>query len=398
MSVVPSLKPPRFFLHLSAAQPTDKHRPNMTSIFNPLKSLFSKRTKGIGLEIAPERINIAQIRKQGQGYKLTTLHSTEVPDGIFQEGKIADAPGLADLIQSAIADSKVKAQNVATAVPMREAVIRLIPVPAELDDKELREMVLNHEAGLYLPYPREEVDLDYQKLGFFDDEDGIQKVQVLLVATRREVTDIYLETFKEAGLHIDVLEINSFALIRTIREQLRQFGSREAAVLVDIEFDSTEIAIIVDGVPQFNRTVPIGTFQLQSALSRAMNLPISRNTELLQGMTIPNTPVDSVRTGATGINPGMAALIRVLGELADELRRSIDFYLNQSENLEVAQLLLAGPGGGIGQLDEFFTQRLSLPTTQVDPVAALSLEVDQEIPPVQRPGLGIVLGLGLREV
>jgi type IV pilus assembly protein PilM len=281
---------------------------------------------------------------------------------------------------------------------MREAVIRIIPIPAELDDQELKDMVLNHEAGLYLPYPREEVDLDYQKLGFFTDEDGIEKVQVLLVATRREITDTYLDTFQQAGLQVDVLEINSFALIRTIREQLRQFAPQEAAVLVDIEFDSTEIAIIVDGVPQFSRTVPIGTYQLQSALSRAMNLPTSRNTELLQGMTIPNTPVEGIRTGATGINPGMAALLRVLGELADELRRSIDFYLNQSDNLEVAQLLLAGPGGGIGQLDEFFTQRLSLPTTQVDPVTALSLDVDQEIPSVQRPGLGTVLGLGLREV
>jgi type IV pilus assembly protein PilM len=282
---------------------------------------------------------------------------------------------------------------------MREAIIRIIPIPAELDDRELRDMVLNHEAGLYLPYPRDEVDLDYQKLGFFTDEDGIEKVQVLLVATRKEITDTYLETFREAGLQVDVLEINSFALIRTLREQLRQFAPQEAAVLVDIEFDSTEIAIIVDGVPQFSRTVPIGTFQLQSALSRAMNLPTSRNTELLQGMTIPSTPPDAMgRSGQTGINPGMAALIRVLGELADELRRSIDFYLNQSDNLEVAQLLLAGPGGGIGQLDEFFTQRLSLPTTQVDPVAALSLEVEQEIPPVQRPGLGTVLGLGLREV
>lgn len=115
-------------------------------------------------------------------------------------------------------------------------------------------------------------------------------------------------------------------------------------------------------------------------------------------MTIPSTPVEGGRTGATGINPGMAALLRVLGELADELRRSIDFYLNQSENLEVAQLLLAGPGGGIGQLDEFFTQRLSLPTTQVDPVAALTLDTEQEIAAVQRPGLGTVLGLGLREV
>jgi type IV pilus assembly protein PilM len=369
-------------------------------MFNRFKGLLSKGKQGIGIELAPERINIAQLRKQGQGFKVATLYSHEVPEGIFQEGKITDSPALAELIKAALAESKIKVDHVATAVPMRDAIIRIIPIPAELDDQELRDMVLNHEAGLYLPYPRDEVDLDYQKLGFFTDEDGIEKVQVLLVATRKEITDVYLNTFAEAGLRVDVLEINSFALIRTIREQLRQFAPQEAAVLVDIEFENTEIAIIVDGVPQFSRTVPIGTYQLQSALSRAMNLPTSRNTELLQGMTIPNTPPDAMggRTGATGINPGMAALLRVLGELADELRRSIDFYLNQSDNLEVAQLLLAGPGGGIGQLDEFFTQRLSLPTTQVDPVTALSLDVDQEIPTVQRPGLGTVLGLGLREV
>jgi type IV pilus assembly protein PilM len=367
-------------------------------MFDRFKGLFSKGKKGVGIELAPERINIAQLRKQGQGYKVTTLHSHEVPEGIFQDGKIIDSPALAELIKTALAESKIKVDRVATAVPMRESIIRLIPIPAELDDQELRDMVLNHEAGLYLPYPREEVDLDYQKLGFFQDEDGIEKVQVLLVATRKEVTDTYLDTFGQAGLNVDVLEINSFALIRTIREQLRQFAPQEAAVLVDIEFDSTEIAIIVDGVPQFSRTVPIGTYQLQSALSRAMNLPTSRNTDLLQGMTIPPTPPEGGRTGATGINPGMAALLRVLGELADELRRSIDFYLNQSDNLEVAQLLLAGPGGGIGKLDEFFTQRLSLPTTQVDPVTALSLDVEREIPTVQRPGLGTVLGLGLREV
>jgi type IV pilus assembly protein PilM len=88
-----------------------------------------------------------------------------------------------------------------------------------------------------------------------------------------------------------------------------------------------------------------------------------------------------------------------LGELTDELRRSIDFYLNQSENLEVAQILLAGPGGGLQQLDEFFTQRLSLPTTQIDPIGSLSLEVDTDkYPQVQRSGLAIVLGLGMREV
>ncbi|OKH28229.1 pilus assembly protein PilM [Chroogloeocystis siderophila 5.2 s.c.1] len=363
--------------------------------------MLPKRAKGVGVELAPERINIAQLRKQGQGIRLAAFTSVPVPEGIFQDGQIIDPPALAEIIQSALAQSKIKAKRVATAVPGRDSLVRLIPLPAELDDQELREMVLNHEAGLYLPYPREEADVDYQKLGYFVDEDGIEKVQVLLVATRKEVTDTYIDTFQQAGLQVDVLEINSFALLRTIREKLREFPSQEAVVLVDIEFDNTEIAIIVDGIPQFSRTVPIGTFHLQSALLRALHLPMSRDTQvLLQSVIIPTTTTDEMRGVINPtVDPGTAAMLRVMGELIDELRRSLDFYLSQSENLEVAQILLAGPGGGLVNLDEFFQQRVNIPTVQIDPVAALSLEVDEKkITPGQRPGLGIVLGLGMREI
>ncbi len=365
---------------------------------NRFKDLLAKRTGGVGVELTPERINVVQLRKHSQGFKLAAFSSLPVPSGIYEDSQIADPQALAEIIQAVFRENKIKAQRVATAIPGRESLIRIIPVPAELDDQELTELVLNHEAGLYLPYPREEADVDYQKLGYFVDEDGIEKVQVLLVATPKATTNTYLATFKQAGLQIDVLEINSFALIRTIREQLRQFTPQEAAVLVDIEFDNTEIAIIVDGVPHFSRTVPIGTYQLQSAISRAMNLPTTRDTQMLQGMIIPNmTDSGSLATG--GANPGLSAMLRILGELTDELRRSIDFYLNQNENLEVAQILLAGPGGGLEQIEDFFTQRLGLPTTKIDPVAALALEIDEEkVPLVQRPGLGIVIGLGLREV
>ncbi|MEB3175818.1 MAG: type IV pilus biogenesis protein PilM [Cyanobacteriota bacterium] len=366
-------------------------------MFSRLQNLFGRKSQGVGLEITPERLNLVQLSSSGSNYKLNKYCYTTLPEGIFEEGKIVDSPSLAEIIQEMFKENKISTKRVATAVPMREAIIRIIPVPAELDDTELKDMVLNHEAALYLPYPREEVDLDYQKLGFFEDDDGIEKVQVLLVATRKEVTDSYLDTFQQAGLDVNVLEINSFALIRTIREQLRQFGSKEAVVLIDIEFDNTEIAIIIDGVPQFSRTVPIGTFQMQNALSRAMNLPPSRNPEILQGMTIPVTQFDTLSTQGTAVNPGMTALMRVLGELTDELRRSINFYLNQSDDLELVQLLLAGPGGGLMQLDEYLTQRLSIPTVQVDPFSALAIDADQEFSPIERPSLGTVIGLGLRQ-
>jgi type IV pilus assembly protein PilM len=374
-------------------------------VVSSLRSLFSKKNKGVGIELTPDRVNLARLKKKGQGFQLMTLASAEVPEGIFQDGQIADTAAMSEIIQSILVESKLKVKHAATAIPSgRDTVTRIIPVPAELDDRELREMVLNQEAGLYLPFPREEADVDYQKLGLFVDEDGIEKVQVLLVATRKDVTNSYLETFRQAGLVVNILEISSFSLIRTIRPQLRQFSPQEAVALVDIQFESTEISIAVDGVPQFSRTVPIGTYQIQTALSRAMSLPPSRNTELLQGMTVPAaSPMDHLEHSMDapiqggGTNPGITAMLRILGDLADELRRSIDFYHNQGENTEVAQLLLAGPGAAIGQLDDFFSQRLSLPATPIDPIAALSLEVAQEIPLTQRSGLGVVLGLGLRE-
>lgn len=367
-----------------------------------LSNIVGGSAKGIGIEINPDKISLVQLSKKGQQYKLVKYHSLEVPEEIFEEGQISDSPALAELIDQLLKEAKIKPKQIATAVPMRESIIRIIPIPAELNDQELREMVLNHEAPLYLPYPREEVDLDYQKLGYFVDEDGIEKVQVLLVATRREVTDLYVETFQQAGLAVNVLEINSFALIRTIKEQLKQFTSNEAVVLIDIEFDSTEIAIIVDGVPQFSRTVPIGTYQMQSALAQAMNLPTSKNTELLQEITIPSNPdqtsTASTTSSQTWINPGMDSLIRVLGELVDELRRSINFYLNQSENTEVVQLLLAGPGSGLAQIDEFFTKKLSIPATQVDSVSSLAIKLNEEMTTMDKAGLGTVLGLGMRMV
>ena len=362
---------------------------------NFFKGLFSNKQPGIGIELSSDLIKVVQLQKKGSALKLGILATAEVPEDIVQEGQIVDPPTMAELIRSLLADNKITTKRVATAIPGREAVIRLIPVPAELNDDELREY-MNAEAGLYLPFPRDDADVDYQKLGLFVDEDGIEKVQVVLVATRQEVTNTYINTFQEAGLTIDVLEVTSFALIRTMRDQLQQFSAQEAAVLTDIEFDSTELAIVVDGIPQFNRTIPIGTYQIQTALNQAMNLPPTRDTREVQGMTLPVT--DTMGTSGGDANPGTNAMIKVLSELADELRRSIDFYLNQSEELEVAQLLLAGPGAAIGKLDEFFMQRLSLPASQVDPVEALSLELEQEIPPEQRTGLGIALGLGLREV
>lgn len=361
-----------------------------------------KSKKGIGIEITSEKVNLVQLRRKGQSsYKLVTYGSVELPEGTVEEGRILDPVALGEVIRSLLADKKIKVKKVATALPGRETVSRLIRLPAEIPDLELREMVLNQEASLYLPFPREDADVDYQKLGTTLDDDGIERIEILMVATPKEVTDSYMQALEIAQLEVDVVEISSFALIRAMRSELARFGTlAEAVAIVDIEYEGTEITVTVDGVPQFSRTFPIGTAQIQNAQLRAMNLPPRRTTdmEMLSSTVVPVQSMDTASLAGGSGTPGDAAIMRAVGDLSDELRRSIDFYTSQSPGSDVVQLLIAGPGACIGQLNEFFSQRLGIAAVAVDPLTAVGVTVDGDIPIQERMAMSVALGLSLREV
>jgi type IV pilus assembly protein PilM len=330
-----------------------------------------------------------------------TYGSVELPEGTVEEGRILDPVALGEVIRSLLADKKIKVKKVATALPGRETVSRLIRLPAEIPDLELREMVLNQEASLYLPFPREDADVDYQKLGTTLDDDGIERIEILMVATPKEVTDSYMQALEIAQLEVDVVEISSFALIRAMHNELSRFSTlAEAVAIVDIEYEATEITVTVDGVPQFSRTFPIGTAQIQNAQLRAINLPPRRTTdmEMLSSTVVPVQSMDTASLAGGGGTPGDAAIMRVVGDLSDELRRSIDFYTSQSPGSDVVQLLIAGPGACIGQLNEFFSQRLGIAAVAVDPLTAVGVTVDGDIPIEERMAMSVALGLGLREV
>ncbi|MEN9215010.1 MAG: type IV pilus assembly protein PilM, partial [Gloeomargarita sp. DG_1_6_bins_138] len=287
-----------------------------------MTGFFQGGAQGVGIELTPMVLQVAQIRRQKQALKLVALASVEMPEGFVEDGQIVDRDGVAELIKNLMQENKIKAKRAALAIPSHRAVTRLVKLPAELDDMELRENVENEQAALFLPYPREEADLDFQKLGLSRVGDDQEQMDVLLAATRKETTDSYVETAQKAGLTPRSVEISSFALLRTLREQMRQtFTDREAAAVVDIGHDNTEISIVVDGIPYFARDVPIGVLEMQNAVSRAASMPVSRNPNWASTITVPEEGDATMPTNRPGI-----ALIRVLQELGDELRRSIDFY------------------------------------------------------------------------
>jgi len=72
-------------------------------------------------------------------------------------------------------------------------------MPADLKDSDLEEQI-NIEALHFIPYPIDEVNLDYEVMGKSANSD--EENDVLLVACRRTIVDNYIDSVESAGLEL----------------------------------------------------------------------------------------------------------------------------------------------------------------------------------------------------
>lgn len=361
----------------------------------------SKSKNLLGVEINAERIAVAQLKKQGNRTVLQKYVTVEMPEGAIVEGRVQDPMALGLTLSNLLSENSISGDGgVATAVPVRDAIVRLIRLPADLPADELRRVVLEQEAELYIPFDREQADVDFQPLGLDIDDNNIERTEVLLVAIPKEVVNAQIDIIKAASLKTRCVELTSFAIIRTIREQLAQYGTQEAVLLTAINYESSEISILVNGVPQFTRTVSTGTIHMQQVLAQALKLPLAGTANLLQSLRLPVVnPNETVVMGEQGSNnPGITAVSRVLSDLADEIQRSVDFYVSQERSAPVVKVLLAGTGAGMNQIDGFLAQRIGIPVELADPLGGLNVPDNLDIPLNERPSMGVAVGLAMRSI
>ena len=106
--------------------------------------------------------------------------------------------------------SGAQASSIAAAAVAGSAVItKVIPMPAELSEDDL-EGQIQVEANQYIPYPIEEVSLDFEAIGPVRDNPEMSKV--LLAASRTENVDMRVAALDLGGLTAKVIDVEAFAM------------------------------------------------------------------------------------------------------------------------------------------------------------------------------------------
>ena len=153
--------------------------------------LFTSKTPPlIGVDISSTAVKLLQLSPVGGRYRVEHYAVEPLPPNAVVEKNIVEVEAVGEAIKRALARSGAKTRAAAAAVAGSAVITKVIPMPADLSEDDL-EGQIQAEANQYIPYPLEEVSLDFEVLGPVKDNPDM--MNVLLAASRTENVDAILD-------------------------------------------------------------------------------------------------------------------------------------------------------------------------------------------------------------
>jgi type IV pilus assembly protein PilM len=352
-------------------------------------SFGRKKPALVGLDISTTAIKLIEL-SQPTGGTASLLcvesHAVEpLPTGSVVEKKIANVQAVGETIAKAVARSGTKAKSAAAAVSGSAVITKVIPMSAALSDSEM-EAQIQLEADQYIPYPLEEVNIDFDVLGPSDS--GGDMVDVLLAASRQENVDDRVAALKIGGLTAAIIDVEAYAMESAHSLLLDAHADEEAertVAIADIGATTMTLHVLHGGQTLYTREQNFGGLQLVEEVQRRYGL--TRSEALRQ-----------VIDGGLPENYASEVLEPFKEALAQQIGRALQFFYSASTFSRVDQIILAGGSATIRGIDELVEARLGNATAVANPFAHMSLSPKVRARALERtaPALMIAVGLALR--
>jgi type IV pilus assembly protein PilM len=338
----------------------------------------------VGVDISSTAVKLLQLSRSGDRYRVEHYAVEPLPPNAVVEKNIVEVEAVGDAIRRAVARSGSKAKFAAAAVAGSAVITKIIPMPGDLDEDELESQV-ELEAVNYIPYPIEEVNLDFEVLGPMPG--NADMAQVLLAASRSENVETRASALELGGLSARVMDVEAFAIenaFALVADTLRV--PRDGIIaLVDIGATMTTLNILRGGRGIYNREQVFGGKQLTDEVMRRYGLSYEEAGLAKRQGGLPESYDIEV------LEPFKEALVQ-------QVSRLLQFFYAGSEFNRVDQVVLAGGCASIPGIADMVEEQLGVPTVVANPLAQMTLgpRVQAHALAQDAPALMIACGLAMR--
>ncbi len=318
----------------------------------------------IGVDVGRKSIEMAQLARAGEGWRLLYAARAGVPVAPDDESYGREC---ARVIRRLLSAGAFKGKQAAAALSMSDLDVRPLRLPAA-HRQELRQMV-RFEIEAYLPYPIDDAVVDYVTTGEVTDR-GERKTEVIAVSAMRQAVDRHLAIFDEAGLRVEAIDMIPCALARA----LGQPGGHAVAV-VDIGFLCSAIVILRGQELIFCRRLDVGSHHITQALAERLGMEPDHAEGVKTRHGLDPRPLSEFADGQSEEIPRavFAAARDTLEQMAEEIEKSLRYCSANRRGMTAQKLLLAGGGALMKNVDRFLSERLNLPVEPANPFAGVEM-------------------------
>lgn len=348
-----------------------------------MRLLTPKSRHLIGVDICATSVKLVDIQRQQGMFHLKSYGIERLPEGVVVDKLIVDTEAVGDTIASLARRCQVANAHAATAVSGSAVITKIIDMDMALSDVE-REAQIRLDADQYVPYPLEDVNLDFEVLGPSLVSDDM--VQVLLAASRSENVDQRVDALTFGGMQTKVMDIESHAIERAFGLMVDNLpGLPELVALVDIGHNQTTLYVAKNGEFIYSREQLFGGAQLTEAIQNRYGLSSEEAALSKRDRTLPDDYYPEVLT------PFIENTIQ-------QITRSLQFYFSSSQYSNIDHVVLAGGSSSIPGLAGMAQQKLGVTVSIANPFTNMTIapHIDNEQLAIDAPSLMAACGLALR--
>ncbi len=339
----------------------------------------------VGLDISSTAVKLLELSRSGDRYRVEAYAVEPLPPNSVIEKNISDVEAVGEAIKRAVKRSGTRTKFAAAAVAGSAVITKTISMPASLSEDEMEQQI-QLEADQYIPYPLEEVNLDFEVLG--PSEHDPERVDVLLAASRSENVDVRVAAIEIAGLKARVIDVEAYAMENAFQLQAAQLpeqGIDQTVALVDVGATMTTLNVLHDLKTIYTREQVFGGKQLTEEIQRRYGLSYEEAGMAKRQGGLPDNYVPEV------LEPFKEAM-------AQQVSRSLQFFFSSSQFNTVDHIVLAGGSAMLPGVDELIADKLGVNTSIANPFADMTIasRVKAQSLSNDAPALLIACGLAMR--
>lgn len=346
--------------------------------------LFDKKTQTVlGLDISSSSVKLLELSRSGDRYKVESYAVASLPANSVVEKNINDVEGVGESITKVLSIAKAKQKNVAVAVSGSAVITKIIEMEAALTEDQMESQIAV-EADQYIPYPLDEVAIDFEVQGVSERDEEL--VDVLLAACRKENVDLRVNAIEFSGLNAKIVDVEAYAMERAfelIKDQL-EYENHVVAV-VDVGATMTTLSVLVDGRTVYTREQLFGGKQLTEEIQRRFGLTYEEAGLAKKQGGLPEDYEPEV------LEPFKEAVVQ-------QVTRSLQFFFSSSQYNEVDYIVLAGGVAAMPDLAGLVEDKLGMPTIVANPFVNMGVtsKVNEVALGNDAPAMMIACGLAMR--